>query len=143
MSAAYGRFRAQIRQGYFLEGDDGQPWPEKEWCRPCAAAVAFYYRRRRGMRGLSEWECWSGDDGPRSCCGCGIALDTGGLTSRGADEEIKHFERYGPLGAGQDLVMVLDALDEDDPRRPQVLAWLDEVAREPEAPPLALRELLP
>lgn len=143
MSEAHDRFRAQIRKGYFLEGDDGQPWPEKEWCQPCAIAVTFYYRRRRGIRGLSWWECWSGDDGPRRCRSCGAVLNTGGLTRHGVDEEIEHFERYGPKGAGPDLIMVLDALDKDDPRRPQALAWLEEAASEPEPIPLTMRDLLP
>lgn len=142
---AIDRFRAQILQGYFLEGDDGQPWPEKEWCRPCAQAVAFHYRRRHGMRGLSWWECWAGDDSPRRCCGCDAPLDNGGLTVYAIDDEIDNCETHGPEGAAIELIMVLDALPSDDSRRPQVLAWLEKAVASAGPVPTSrsLRELLP
>lgn len=140
------QIRSEIEQGYYLEGDDGQPWPEKEWCRPCAKAVAHHYRRRLGMKGLSLYECWAGDDGPRACCGCGAVLYTGGgLTEYGVADEIEHFETYGPKMAAPGLIILLDSLDDDDPRRPQVLAWLEEAvaSAEPTPPLRTMRDLLP
>lgn len=133
-----------IKQGYYLVGPDGQPWPEKEWCRPCAVAVAFHFRRRRGTRGIQPMECWSGDDGMRFCCGCGVLLDTGGLTSYGADAEFGHFAEHGARWSDTgDLILLLEAIDGE--RRPQVVAWLVEVVGDIPAtePQKGLRELLP
>ena len=116
--------RAKILPGYYLEGDDGQPWPEKVWCLPCAQAVAFHYRRRRGMRQLQPWECWAGDDGQRYCSGCGALLDTGGLSTYGVNDELDHFRAHGSDGSAAELVMVLHSMPDDDARRPAVLSWL-------------------
>ena len=116
--------KAKVLPGYYLDGPDGQPWPGKVWCLPCAQAVAFHYRRRRGMRRLSPWECWAGDDGHRYCCGCGALLDTGGLSSYGVDDELSHAEAHGPDGSAAELVLVLGSMSDDDARRPAVLSWL-------------------
>ena len=75
---------ALIEQGYYLEGDNGQPNPHVTYCRKHAAAMATRYTRATKVK---HWICeaWAGDD-TASYCGiktCSVTLDNGGLTDDG------------------------------------------------------------
>lgn len=113
--------------GYYLSGDDGQPWPEKVWCEGCADAAVFHYRKRRGMRGLYAMECWGGDDSVKFCAGCRKVLNTGFLTSYAIDDELESYGESPPdkvcLESSQILAMMLDDMSGSDPRRATAEAW--------------------
>ena len=118
-----------VPEAYYLEGDDGQPFPELVWCRKCGIFAADHYRRNRGHRGLMILECWTGDDSPQWCAGCRRLVDTGPLTTYAIDSEFEGFSASPPdepcLETAQILGMMLSSLyPDDDPRGPQIEAWL-------------------
>lgn len=86
---------AVIEQGYYLEGDDGQPNPHVTYCGKHAAAMARRYMRKTKIK---HWSCaaWAGDD-TASYCGiktCGVTLDNGGLTHDGVRDVLGMREEH-------------------------------------------------
>jgi hypothetical protein len=80
---------AVIEQGYYLDGDDGQPNPSVVYCRKHAAAMAKRFTRERRKTILQvEYhfcEAWGGSDTVEHCGikSCDLTLDSGGLTEEG------------------------------------------------------------
>ena len=76
--------KAVLVQGYYLDGDDGQPNPERTYCLEHAAKLAKRLTQHTGTQ-YFHCEAWGGDDSI-DWCGiktCGVALTNGGLTDAG------------------------------------------------------------
>jgi len=80
---------AVIEQGYYIDGDNGQPNPSVVYCRKHAVKAAQRYTRDAKRFALQVehrfCEAWGGSDIVEWCAikTCGVTLDTGGLTKEG------------------------------------------------------------
>jgi hypothetical protein len=80
---------AVIEQGYYLDGDNGQPNPSVVYCRKHASTMARRLTKNRRKTILevqyNYCEAWGGSDLVEWCGikSCGITLDSGGLTDDG------------------------------------------------------------
>lgn len=80
---------AVIEQGYYLDGDNGQPNPSVVYCRKHASAMARRLTKNRRKTILevryNYSEAWGGSDLVEWCGikSCGVTLDSGGLTKHG------------------------------------------------------------
>lgn len=80
---------AVIEQGFYIDGDNGQPNPSVVYCRKHAEKAAARYTRDAKRFALqikhNFCEAWAGSDIVERCDvkSCDIALYTGGLTNDG------------------------------------------------------------
>ena len=75
---------ASIVQGYYIDGDAGQPDPGTVYCHEHAARVAKRLTRKtRKQHNICE--AWAGSDTVERCGvkSCDVTLNTGGLTKEG------------------------------------------------------------
>jgi hypothetical protein len=105
-----------IVQGYYLDGEEGQPNPSKAYCDAHARRAAALFTSKRGKETMA-YLAWGGSDRLERCAivTCDLALDTGGLTDYGVSDALGVGER-GYLPTFQELSAAASSMVADDPR---------------------------
>lgn len=103
-------------QGYYLDGEKGQPNPLTLYCEQHAERAAHLLTLRTGVETYAD-AATMGDDVVYFCPICGACLDPGGLSDHGIDNTVNAEDMTMDVKAyGSEMIVAAESMADSDPR---------------------------